>query len=167
MNRPKEGFLPASAYLELAENTGFFRAAELGILKEVILDCQKAPDLDYYFFEEREGGLLAGFIIFGRVPLTDYSWDIYWIAVEKRLQGRGVGRRLLDRTQQFILGIDHQAILRIETSGKTEYESTRHFYKRTGFREAGFIPDFYTEGDGLQTYYKSIKHNLANILDAK
>lgn len=151
-----EGRLPAEEYLRLAQNTGFFRSAEIDILKEVILDYQKAPNKDYVFFEEKEGGRVSGFIIFGRVPLTDFSWDIYWIAVDKDLQGKGVGRKLLERTEQFILATDKKAVLRIETSGKTQYGSTRDFYKRTGFFEAGAIPDFYAEGDGLLNYYKAI-----------
>lgn len=151
-----EGTMPAGDYLKLAEDTGFFRAQEIEILKEVILDYQKAPNKDYFFFEQREGGNLSGFVIFGRVPLTDFSWDIYWIAVDKKTQGKGVGRGLLDRVERYILGTDKKAVLRIETSGKTQYGSTRNFYARTGFVEAGAIPDFYAEGDGLLNYYKVI-----------
>lgn len=95
-------------------------------------------------------------MIFGKVSLTDFSWDIYWMAVDKELQGKGVGHRLLDRTEQFILGIDTKAVLRIETSAKAQYEPTRNFFKRNGFLEVGRIPDFYTEGDGLINYYKMI-----------
>lgn len=151
-----EGFLPAGEYLKLAEHTEFFRSPEIDILKEVILDYQKTPNKDYYFFEEKDGGRLSGFIIFGRVPLTDFSWDIYWIAVDKGMQGKGVGRKLLNRAEKFILGTENKAVLRIETSGKAQYGSTRNFYERTGFLEAGSIPDFYTEGDGLLNYYKVI-----------
>jgi ribosomal protein S18 acetylase RimI-like enzyme len=154
---PYEGAMPAGDYIDLAVDTGFFRPAEIDTLKEVILDYQKTPNTDYFFFDESEGGRLAGFIIFGRVPMTDHGWDIYWLAVNKSLQGRGIGRRLIARTEAFILLSDEKAIMRLETSGKAQYSSTREFYIRTGFSEAGAIPDFYTDGDALLNYYKAIR----------
>lgn len=156
MNKTLEGFLPFEEYVELAGNTGFFKQDEIDILREVVLDYQKSPNEDYYLLEEWEGAILAGFIIFGRVSMTDCSWDIYWIAVKKELQGKGIGRNLINRMERFILGVQEKAVLRLETSGKAQYENTRNFYKSTGFQDAGFIPDFYTDGDGLQTYYKAI-----------
>jgi|GEM_PF-4504080 len=48
--------------MALAENTGFFKADEIYILKEVVLDYQKSPNEDYYLLEEWEGEIFAGFI---------------------------------------------------------------------------------------------------------
>lgn len=153
---PREGMRPGEEYARLAECTGFFRPVEIDILKEVIADYQKAPDKDYSFLEETRDGKLAGFVIFGRTPLTDFAWDIYWIAVDADMQGRGVGRRLVERTEGTILKSNKKAVIRIETSGKKQYESTQFFYKKTGFLQAGAIPDFYSDGDGLLNYYKTI-----------
>ncbi len=152
-----EGFLPVEAYARLAQGTGFFRDVEIEVLKEVIEDHRKAPGKDYNFFQEIDGADLAGFIIFGRTPLTDFGWDIYWIAVGKDFQGRGIGKKLLKRAEDFILKKDRKAILRIETSGKKEYDTTQYFYKKTGFIEAGIIPDYYSDGDSMVNYYKTIK----------
>lgn len=152
-----EGFMPVEAYLRIAQGTGFFKDVEIEVLKEVVEDYRKAPGKDYNFFHETDGEDLAGFIIFGRTPLTDFGWDIYWIAVGKDFQGRGVGKKLLKRTEDFILQKDRKAILRIETSGKKEYDTTQYFYKKTGFAEAGRIPDFYSDGDSMLNYYKTIE----------
>ena len=152
----KEGGRPSEEYVRLAADTGFFRDAELKVLEEVILDYQKDPGKDYFFLEEADESGSAGFIIFGRTPLTDQTWDIYWIAVRKNSQGKGVGRKLLSRAEAFILLAGPTALLRIETSGKKEYDVTQEFYKKTGFLEAGRIPDFYSEGDALINYYKRI-----------
>ena len=152
----REGMRPCEEYARLAEYTGFFRPVEIEILREVVLDYQKAPDKDYSFFEETRDGKLAGFVIFGRTPLTDFSWDIYWIAVAGDMQGRGVGRRLVQRTEETILKNNKKAVIRIETSGKEQYEATQIFYRKTGFTQAGTIPDFYSDGDDLLNYYKTI-----------
>ena len=152
----REGMRPSDEYTRLGERTGFFRPIEIDILHEVITDYQKAPGKDYFFFEETQDGKLAGFVIFGRTPLTDFAWDIYWIAVAHDIQGRGVGRRLVERTEEFILKDHKKAVIRIETSGKKQYEATLVFYKKTGFAQAGAIPDFYSEGDSLLNYYKTI-----------
>ena len=151
-----EGMRPCDEYARLAERTGFFRPVEIDILREVVSDYQKTPDKDYSFFEETLDGKLAGFVIFGRTPLTDFAWDIYWIAVAGDMQGRGVGRRLVQRTEESILKDNKKAVIRIETSGKEQYEATQIFYEKTGFKQAGAIPDFYSEGDALLNYYKTI-----------
>lgn len=153
----REGMRPCAEYTRLAELTGFFRPVEIGVLEEVVADYQKAPGKDYFFFEETAHGRLAGFIIFGRTPLTDFAWDIYWIVVAADMQGRGIGRGLIERTEEFILKDNRKAVLRIETSDKEEYRSTQGFYRKTGFLPAGAIPDFYGEGDGLLNYYKTIE----------
>lgn len=152
-----EGFMPIEEYARIALGTGFFKDVEIDVLREVIGDYRREPGKDYFFFHETAGKEPAGFIIFGRTPMTDCGWDIYWIAVGKDFQSTGIGRKLLKRTEDFILKKDRKAILRIETSGKKEYDTTQHFYKKTGFVEAGRIPDFYSAGDSMVNYYKTIE----------
>lgn len=142
-------------YLAAAEGTGAFRPSELDVLQEVLTDAFADPSRGYLFLEERlPGGQLAGFAVFGRAPMTDWAWDLYWIVVERSLQGRGIGRRMLEKLEAIAMAVTGKVILRVETSGRKEYEKQRQFYLAAGFRETGRIRDFYEEGDDLVTYCK-------------
>lgn len=143
-------------YLSLAERTCAFRTCEIEILEEVLRDAFSDPAKGYLFIEHLEGGQVAAFAVFGRSPMTNWAWDLYWIVVEKSLQGKGFGRRILDDLAKVALSATGRVILRAETSGREEYNAQRHFYLRAGFRETGRIPDFYEAGDDLVTYCKFI-----------
>jgi len=138
-------------YLNLADRTGAFHPGELDVLREV-LEETLAPDdgiSSYVMLEEREAERLRGFIIFGRTPLTQFGWDIYWLVVDKDIHRHGVGRRLVHLMQQYVRDLHQTAVIRIETSGKKEYDHVRKFYANAGFAEVGRIADFYAPGDDL------------------
>jgi ribosomal protein S18 acetylase RimI-like enzyme len=145
---------PVEEYLAVAERTGAFRLCEIEILREVLVDVFVDPAKGYCFLENRENGRIAAFAVFGRAPMTEWAWDLYWIVVDRPLQGRGFGKRLLGEIENAALASTGKVILRVETSGRQEYEGQRHFYLRTGFHETGRIPDFYEAGDDLVTYCK-------------
>ena len=143
-------------YLGLAEGTGAFRPCELEILEEVLRDTFSDPGKGYLFVERQEGGSIVAFAVFGRSPMTAWAWDLYWIVVGKPLQGKGFGKRILEDIEGVAVSLTGRVILRVETSGRQDYEGQRHFYLQTGFRETGRIPDFYEAGDDLVTYCKFI-----------
>jgi len=147
---------PLSVYLSIAEGTGAFRPCEIEILAEVLTDCFSDPSKGYLFLEMEARGQTVGFAVYGRCPMTKSAWDVYWIVVEKALQGQGIGRKLMDELEKDTKDSAGRAILRVETSGREEYGGQRHFYLRSGFRETGRIRDFYEEGDDLVTYCKFI-----------
>jgi ribosomal protein S18 acetylase RimI-like enzyme len=107
----------------------------------------------HLFFDAQK---VSGFVIFGMTPMTKYAWDIYWIAVDPELQGKGIGKSLMAQVEREAVGQAGQAILRIETSGKSTYTRQRSFYKSCGFEEKGRIEDFYQLGDDLVIYAKKI-----------
>lgn len=142
-------------YLSVARGVSIFNQAELETLEEVLEDYKEYPNLDYFMIEERlQDGALLGFVIFGRTPITQFSWDIFWLMVDKSWQGKGVGKKLLKRTEEFVFKPSKRAILRVETSTKKEYAHARNLYIKQGFKEVGKIPDFYAVGDDLIIYSK-------------
>lgn len=143
-------------YLNIAFTSGVFKPQEIDILEEVILEWQKNPNESYFLFDEKYQENIVGFIIFGKTPLTDFSWDIYWLAVDKNFQGKGYGRKLLKKTENFLLQQLNQVTIRVETSSRKEYTNARNLYLRNGFKETGRIPDFYSHGDDLVIFYKQL-----------
>lgn len=98
---------------------------------------------------------LAGYICFGPTPMTEATWDLYWIAVAPEQQGQGIGRSLYEA---FVARMREQGgkQVRIETSSKESYARTGGFYERLGFAVAGELRDFYADGDHLLVFYRQI-----------
>ena len=56
----------------------------------------KGPLSDYHFILAEHYGRLAGYVCYGPIPCTASSYDIYWIAVHPDMQGKGLGRAVLN-----------------------------------------------------------------------
>lgn len=146
-----------SACAEIARKTGAFTASEMEVLREVLDEWLETRGMEYLLnLRVNEKNEIEGFVLFGKAPMTRFSWDVYWIVVDPDKQGRGIGKSLIEAVQKRVLRDKDRAILRIETSGKPSYESQRRFYESCGFSVAGHIPDFYAPGDDLMTFVKNI-----------
>lgn len=143
-------------FVTLAQETDYFISSEIEILKDVLNEYRRSPNSGYIIFKNEVEGNLAGFVIFGKVPGTVFSWEIYWIVVGKNYQGRRIGKALIKMVEDYILNQNETAILRVETSGKSSYLKTRDFYLNYGFSEVGKIVDFYAPGDDLIILSKKI-----------
>jgi ribosomal protein S18 acetylase RimI-like enzyme len=143
-------------YVDAAVSTGTFTGEEIAVLEEILGDCFTNPHTTYVLLDAVIDGTLEGFVFFGRTPMTRRCWDIYWIAVRRHQQGRGLGRQLLEKAERYIHERDGSAVVRIETSTRREYDAARHLYERRGYREAGRIPGFYGADDDLVIYYRAI-----------
>jgi GNAT superfamily N-acetyltransferase len=115
----------------------------------------RAPQADDYRFfvaevgatsSSRESPHVAGYVCFGLAPLTDGVFDLYWIAVDPKLQRGGVGRQLLLAAEREVARLGGRMLL-IETGGKPSYAPTRRFYERAGYVELARVPDYFTLGD--------------------
>jgi ribosomal protein S18 acetylase RimI-like enzyme len=102
----------------------------------------------------REGELI-GYACYGATPGTTGTYDLYWIAVHPEYQGEGGGSRLLDEVERR-LNEREARLLVVETSSRTDYESTRRFYERREYRESARLSDFYAFGDDRVIYAKRL-----------
>ena len=142
------------ALCALTAATGFFKPAEIETLEEVLNDYHAIYEAqDHRAFGWDEGGLLLGFTYHAPAIMTDRAWYLYWIAVEKGQQGRGLGGRLLEFVEQHIR---HQngRLLIVETSSIPLYEPTRKFYQKYGYTPVATVPDYYADGDGQVIFTK-------------
>lgn len=140
----------------LVQTTGFFSAEEVAIAGELVEErVAKGPRSGYEFVLAEQAGELLGYTCFGRIAGSVWAFDLYWIAVASEHQGRGIGKALIERTEQALarLGCRH---VYAETSSTQLYAPTREFYLRMGFHEAARYPDFYRAGDGKVVYCKTI-----------
>jgi len=141
--------------LDIVQTTGMFTPDEILIAREQVDIYLEQPDQRDYFLVvvEDAPSRVAGYMSYGPTPLTDGTYDLYWMAVAPEAQGRGFGRGLVVWLEKKVSEAGGRLIL-IETSSQPKYEKTREFYLGLGFKEASRIPDFYRVGDSRITYVK-------------
>ena len=144
-----------SALTAILQNTPEFTPEEVAIAGEVIDGSLDKPETSGYYSlaAENAEGVFIGFISYGPVPMTQYAWDIYWLAVKREFQGHGAGAALLKAAEEKIAQAGGRMAF-IETSGKAQYDKTRRFYINNDYKEICNIPDFYAPGDDKVIYQK-------------
>jgi GNAT superfamily N-acetyltransferase len=142
--------------LELARGTDVFKPIEIVALREV-LD-------DYHAFNHQHGhhsvsferdGRVVGFAYYALAAMTDRTWYLYWIAVEKTGQARGTGSALLRFIEDDIRRRGGRLLL-IETSSLPHYDPTRRFYLKHGYERSCVLADYYADGDDLVVFRKRL-----------
>jgi ribosomal protein S18 acetylase RimI-like enzyme len=94
-------------------------------------------------------------VTFGATPLTEATYDLYWIAVDKSKHRGGVGKKLMKFTEEEIVRRGG-AMLLIETSSQETYGGTIQFYEQTGYELVGKIPEYYKPGDDKLIFAKRL-----------
>jgi len=148
------------AIMRILTATPQFKPAEVAVAEEVIDSYLKDPlGSGYHIFVAEVDSLVMGYICYGPTPLTEGTWDIYWVAVAPEEQGRGIGRALLTFAEDRIKE-SHGRLALIETSSKPEYVRTRRFYHGQGYEQVCHIPDFYAPGDDKLIFQKRLKGSI-------
>ncbi len=140
----------------IVEDDRAFSRAEIQMAMEVFDEAVRSgPRSGYHFLVARLAGELVGFTCYGPVPGTESRFDLYWIAVQRSLRGRGIGRVLLAETERRAraLGATH---LEVDTSGKDSYRATRRFYESMQYAREAELRDFHGPGDPRVIYGKPL-----------
>lgn len=133
----------------MLEGIDAFRPEEVSCALELADLSLSDPDGSGYYSRVAElDGVLAAWICFGPTPLTEGSWDLYWVASSPQARGKGAGYAVV-RAMEEELSRRGARLLRIETSSLTEYGPARSFYARLSYTEEARIKDFYHPGDDL------------------
>ncbi|MCX5999255.1 MAG: GNAT family N-acetyltransferase [Chloroflexi bacterium] len=130
---------------------------EVDIAQELI-DCylEQGDASGYHVRVSEADGAVVGYVCYGWTPLTQGTWDIYWIAVAPSEKGRGIGKALMAHAEAEI-GKARGRLILVETSSKPSYERTRNFYNSQGYQLITSIPDFYCPGDDKLTLQKRLR----------
>lgn len=146
-----------AAIRRIVADSGFFTAAEVDIAVELVDErLTKGPASGYEFLFIESEGSVQGYACYGEIPCTIGSYDLYWVAVDKSHQRRGLGRLLVELVEER-LRQKHGRKVYIETSSKPLYDPTRAFYTRCGYHEVATFNDFYAPGDGKVVYEKTLR----------
>jgi ribosomal protein S18 acetylase RimI-like enzyme len=119
---------------------------------------------DYHASNREEGhhcvtfeqnGHIVGFAYYAPAAMTEHSWYLYWIAVSRQTQAKGIGGKLLRHVEEDIHG-QKGRVLFIETSSLPHYEPTRKFYLKHGYSQDGVLQDYYADGDSMVVFRKRL-----------
>ncbi len=142
--------------IRILETTDAFSDEEVGVAVELLgIVLNDHAQQDYQVAVAEVEGRVAGYVLFGPVPLTQGAFDIYWIAVDPAAQGHGVGRKLMNHVEQQARDCGGRLVC-LETSSQGSYERTRRFYEQAGYVQESCIRDFYRPGDDRLTYVKRL-----------
>jgi GNAT superfamily N-acetyltransferase len=140
----------------LVESTGVFSRIEVETAVELADErLAKGPASGYHFVFAEQDGAVLGYACYGPIALTLGSYDLYWIAVDKTTQGQGLGRKVLEKSEDLVREAGGRRIY-IETSTRPPYAPTRAFYLRCGYHLDVVLEDFYAVGDGKAIYSKAV-----------
>jgi GNAT superfamily N-acetyltransferase len=139
----------------LADATGLFKPIEIVALREVLDDFHAVNHADnHHAILLEDNGVAVGFAYYAPAPMTDQTWQLWWIAVRKDQQGKGVGSRLLHHVETEIRTRHQGRLLFIETGSVPHYEPTRQFYRKLGYEQHALLQDFYADGDSMVVFRK-------------
>ena len=150
-----------SGVFRILENAGNFTPEEVGTALELIDEWLELGEHSGYltYVLESVGEDLAevlGYVTFGPTPLTQSTFDLYWIAVDKLKHRGGVGKKLLKFTEEETVRRGGRMLL-IETSSQETYGGTIQFYERSSYELVGKIKDYYKRGDDKLIFAKRME----------
>jgi len=156
MLRPMER-ADKAAVLGLIKETQMFTPAEIEVAEELIDVYLDRPDQKDYrvVVVENGAGEVVGYMTYGPTALAEGVYDIYWMAVSPREQGRGLGKSFVRWVEERVREEQGRMII-IETSSQPKYQPTRRFYINLGYQEVARVPDFYKPGDDRVIYTKRL-----------
>jgi ribosomal protein S18 acetylase RimI-like enzyme len=140
---------------EITRAVGLFRDDEIPVALEVFDESvREGGSPSYTAIGADTDGRLAGWICWGPTPCTLGTYDLYWMAIDPRLQGNGIGTALLEEMEHRLA--DLARLIVIETAGRPDYAATRAFYEARGYRATATIPHFYGPGDDQVVFVKTV-----------
>jgi len=146
-----------SAILNIVQSSGFFSSAEVELACELASDrIEHGQQSSYQFLFAVDCDQVVGYTCYGLIPATAGSYDLYWIAISETRRGGGLGKILLQKTEELIQSMDSKHIY-AETSSRAQYESTQRFYESCGYLSEAVLEDFYAPGDSKIIYSKALK----------
>jgi ribosomal protein S18 acetylase RimI-like enzyme len=100
-------------------------------------------------------GLVIGFICYSKVPASESSYELCWLAVHPAMQGNGLGKSLLAEAENDIKVKGGKTII-LDTTSKEGYSAARHLYEKSGYRLVSKIDRLYNEKEDHLTYRKDL-----------
>ena len=147
--------------LSILVKTRAFTSAEIDVAMElidIVLKDQNQKDYRIDCMADDQDQAI-GYICYGSAPMTQGTFDLYWIAVDPDSQEKGVGSDLLSFLEKVVRAEGGRMVL-ADTSTIPQYEKTRKFYLKNGFEEVARIRDYYYSGNDRITFSRRLNDKI-------
>jgi ribosomal protein S18 acetylase RimI-like enzyme len=124
-------------------------------LDEMIDDYFTNPATEAIWFTCVTDGSVSAIGYCAPEQLTDRTYNLYAIAVDKTLQGKGIGKQMMQFIEAHLLSLGKRLLI-VETSSDGQYLHTRQFYQKLHYTEAAIIPDFWKDGEHKVVFLKRL-----------
>lgn len=140
----------------LCQSSGFFSTEEVHIAMEMVEErLGKGLTSGYYFLFAQYGSTVLGYSCYGPIPCTESSWDLYWIAIEDKRRGQGLGRKLETEVERRIVLLGGRRVY-VWTSSRKQYLPTRSFYEHLGYTQEATLRNYYKSNEHLIIFVKGV-----------
>lgn len=142
---------------EIVSAVGNFNQADIKIAMELIDDViSKNGSSDYtVYVSQDDKDVVQAYVCFGQTPLTDHTYDFYWMAIDPQHQRCGLGLKLFQYVEAQVRERGGK-LLMCETSSMESYERVVRLYERLGYQPVARIKNFYRLGDDKLIYMKEL-----------
>ncbi|BAY87139.1 acetyltransferase, GNAT family protein [Calothrix parasitica NIES-267] len=136
----------ADSIMSLAEAIGLFEGEELEELGGMLAGYFEGSLGEGHSWMVCDDGGVVGVAYFAPEQYADGVYNLYFIAVHPKSQGKGYGTTIINHVEKTLTEQKVRLLL-VETSGLPNFENTRKFYRKQGYEEEARIREFYKAGD--------------------
>lgn len=122
--------------------------------KENILATLKNPRSIFYYIESE--GKVVGAIGAWENYIKNGGFVVEHFAVVEEYRGKGIGKKLFSKAEEFIMKHKPRYIL-IETGDDKFYETCRKMYEKSGYKKVSHFPRYYVSHSGRVDFMKSFE----------
>ena len=141
-----------TALMAIAGAIGF-GPKEVEELSEMLADYFSGDSESAHFWLTDDDNGPVGVAYCEPERMTNQTWNLQLIAIRPDRQGQGRGATLLRYVEQTLTARGGRILL-VETSGLPDFDRTRVFYAKCGYKEEARIRDFYAAGDDKVVFRK-------------
>ncbi len=141
--------------MNLAEAVGLFEGEELEELGGMLTGYFEGSLGENHSWIVCDDDGVVGVGYFAPEQYAYGVYNLYFIAVHPKYQGKGNGSLMLNHVEKTLTE-KGQRLLLVETSGLPNFELTRKFYRKQGYEEEARIREFYKAGDDKIIFRKAL-----------
>ena len=90
-----------------------FSTCEVNIAEELALESilNGAGKSGYHFIFAEDSERMLGYTCYGPIGCTINRFDLYWVVVDRGIRGKGLGKKLMEKTEDKIITLDRKSVV--------------------------------------------------------
>ncbi|MDO4161766.1 MAG: GNAT family N-acetyltransferase [Pseudomonadota bacterium] len=136
----------------IAASTGFFDDRDIQLNTEIARHLLHHKDCEHRFLFAEDNGKTVAYACFEELPDAKAgTYELFWLSTLNEYRGLGIGRRLVAYLIEHLKSLGAERLY-VKTDSTAQYEPTRRFYEKCGFRLRAVLPEYYGTGDDCCIY---------------